>query len=92
MLRREYSPCKVHTLTLNQLGKLHSRKPDLIGEAFQSKEIGKIGIPTMSGIDYRIKDVGLLLMFGLLCFKSLAMLVVLIRFFISPVIIVLFFI
>ena len=33
----------------------------------------------MSGIDYRIKDVGFLLMLGLFCFESLAMLVVLIH-------------
>ena len=33
----------------------------------------------MSGVDYRIKSVSLLLMLGLLCFKSLAMLVVLIH-------------
>ena len=33
----------------------------------------------MSSIDYRIEDVGLLLMLVLLCFKSLAMLIVLIH-------------
>lgn len=33
----------------------------------------------MSGIDYRIEGIGLLLMFCLLCFKSLAVFIILIH-------------
>lgn len=34
MLRGEYSPCKVHNPTLNQLGELNSKKPDLLADLF----------------------------------------------------------